>query len=114
MEESGDFFAPVRRSGSRRSFGVGSHARVGRLGEGPLTRRDRRELADLEVFRRRGGSMWGGKWRVRVEESGEPGGAAAVEAVGEPSGDSVVEEGGGEAGGARGTWENLVWPECRP
>lgn len=58
--------------------------------------------------------MWGGKWRVRVEESGEPGGAAAVEADGEPSGDSVVEEGGGEAGGARGTWENLVWPECRP
>lgn len=58
--------------------------------------------------------MWGGKWRARVEESGEPGGAAAVEAGGEPSGDSVVEEGGGATGGARGTWENLVWPECRP
>jgi hypothetical protein len=55
--------------------------------------------------------MWGGKWRVRVEESGEPGGAAAVEAGG---GRGLRRGEGGRAGGARGTWENLVWPECRP
>ena len=80
-------------------------------------RRDPRELADLNDLRRRGGPMWGGKWRVRVEESGEPSGTAAVEAGGEPSGAVAVEAGGAsvvEAGGARGTWENLVWPECRP
>src|SRR5699024_8969342 len=103
---------------SRRPSEVGSHAGVGRLGEGELTRRDRRELAELEDFRRRGGSMWGGKWRVRVEGSGEPSGAAAVEAGGESvveaGGASAVEEDGDEAGEVRGTWENLVWPERRP
>ena len=65
--------------------------------------------------------MWGGKWRVRVEESGEASGTAAVEAGGEASG-AVAVEAGGEANGEtveegsrpRGTWENLVWPECRP
>ena len=57
--------------------------------------------------------MWGGKWRVRVEESGEASGTAAVEAGGE----TVVEANGEtveEGSRPRGTWENLVWPECRP
>src|SRR5699024_3257434 len=68
--------------GSRRPSGEGSHAGSGRLGEGALMRRDPRELADLKDLRRRGGPRWGGKWRVRVEESGEPSGTAAVEAGG--------------------------------
>ena len=109
MEESGDFFPSVRRRGSRWPSGEGSHAGSGNLGEGALMRRDPRELADLKDLRRRGGPMWGGKWRVRVEESGESSGASVVEAGGEASGAAAV-----EAGGARGTWENLVWPECRP
>src|SRR5699024_6446623 len=69
-----------------------------------------RELADLKDLRRRGGPMWGGKWRVRVEESGEPSGAAAVEASGEPSGAAAVEAGGGVRRGGRWGARNLGEP----